>query len=65
MKSSVYLEYQEKQINEADIIAQAKQIWKDAGNTVASLTSMKLYVKPEENTVYYVFNDDTEGSFNL
>lgn len=65
MKSNVYLEYQEKQINEADIIAQAKKIWKDAGNTVASLKSIRLYVKPEENTVYYVFNEEVEGNFSL
>ncbi len=65
MKSNLYLEYQEKQINEADLIAQAKKLWKDAGHTAASLKSIKLYVKPEEDMVYYVMNDDTEGSFGL
>ena len=64
MKSNVYFEYQEKQIKEADIVAQAKELWKSLGNSVA-LESMKLYVKPEDHTVYCVYNDDIEGSFNI
>lgn len=64
MKSNVYLEYQEKQIKEADIVAQAKALWKTLGNA-ADLKSMKLYLKPEEHTVYCVFNDDIESSFSL
>ncbi len=65
MKTNLYLEYQEKQINQTDIIAQAKQVWKDTGHTAAALKTMQLYVKPEDNMVYYVFNDDVEGSFSL
>ena len=65
MKTNLYLEYKEKQIKEADVVSQAKKIWKDSGNTAASLKSMKLYVKPEDDTVYYVFNDDIEASFPL
>ena len=64
MKSNVYLEYQEKQIKEADIIAQAKAMWKSMGNKTAP-KSLKLYVKPEENTVYCVYNDDIEATFNI
>lgn len=64
MKSNVYLEYQEKQVKETDIVAQAKALWKTVGNS-AALESLKLYVKPEENTVYCVFNDDVEGTFNI
>lgn len=64
MKTNVYLEYQEKQIKEADIIAQAKALWDSMGNT-AALKSLKLYVKPEDNTVYCVFNDDIEATFNI
>lgn len=65
MKSNVYLEYQEKQIKESDIVAQAKALWKTMGNTAASLKSLNLYVKPEDNTVYCVFNDDIEATFNI
>ena len=31
----------------------------------AKKTSVELYVKPEENTVYYVMNKDFMGSFQI
>ncbi len=65
MKANIFLEYQEKQIMESAIIAKAKQIWKDSGNTAASLKTLQVYVKPEENTAYYVINDEVTGSFSL
>ena len=36
-----------------------------ARKKAADLKSLNLYVKPEENTVYYVFNDDESGSFAI
>ncbi len=65
MKANIYLEYQEKQVQEAAIVAKAKQLWKDAGNKANTLKSLQLYVKPEENAVYYVINDEATGSFSL
>lgn len=65
MKSTVYVEYQEKQLEEKSVVAKAKKIWTDMGNKVAALTSLQLYIKPEENKVYYVFNEDTKGEFPL
>ncbi len=65
MKSSLYVEYQEKQLDEKTVIALAKKIWTDAGNKVADLKDLKVYIKPEENTAYYVFNDDISGNFYL
>jgi len=29
------------------------------------LTSIKLYMKPEEGKVYYIFNESIEGSFYI
>ncbi len=64
MKSSVYLEFQEKQILQDSIVAQAKELWKKIGNG-AALETLQLYMKPEENAVYCVFNDDIEDMINL
>lgn len=65
MKSNFYIEYYGKQIEEADLIKKAKAIWTKSGKKVADLTSLNLYVKPEENMAYYVFNDDETGNFSI
>lgn len=65
MKTSTYLEFQEKQLDEKELIAIAKNIWVESGNKASALTSLKLYIKPEENKVYYVFNEEVTGDFAL
>lgn len=65
MKSSMYIEYQGKQVDEKEIIATAKKIWVENGNKATELNSLKLYIKPEENQAYYVFNEEVFGSFSL
>lgn len=65
MKSSMYLEFQGKQLDEKELVGKAKKIWVENGNKASELTSLKLYIKPEENQAYYVFNDEVFGSFPL
>lgn len=65
MKSTLYVEYQEKQMDEKELVAKAKKIWTDGGRKVSELTSLQLYVKPEENMAYCVFNDDIQDEFSL
>lgn len=63
MKSTFYIEYYGKQIDESLLVKAAKSIWTKGGNKLADLKSLDLYVKPEENMAYYVFNGDISGSF--
>lgn len=63
MKSTFYIEYYGKQIDESLLVKTAKSIWTKGGNKLADLKSLDLYVKPEENMAYYVFNGDISGSF--
>ena len=65
MKSAMYVEFQGKQLEQKDIVAAAKKIWTNNGNAASALKSLRLYIKPEENTAYYVFNDEITGSFYL
>lgn len=65
MKSTLYVEYGELQLEEKDLIAKAKKVWTGTGKKVSELTSLQVYVKPEENMVYCVFNDDATGEFSL
>ena len=43
----------------------AVETWVAAGNDEKNIKSLALYVKPEENMVYFVINDDQTGSFVL
>ncbi|MBE5941418.1 MAG: hypothetical protein E7264_02630 [Lachnospiraceae bacterium] len=65
MKSTLYVEYQEKQLEEKALVTKAKKIWTSMGKKASELTSLQVYVKPEENMVYCVFNDDIKGEFTL
>lgn len=65
MKSTMYVEFQGKRLDEKEIIATAKHIWVENGNKASELKSLKLYIKPEENKVYYIFNEEQYGDFFL
>lgn len=65
MKSSLYVEFQEKQLNEKDIIANVKKIWTDGGNKASDIKDLKIYIKTEDSAAYYVINDDVTGSIAL
>ena len=65
MKSTLYIEYQEKQLNEKDLVAKAKQLWTESGKKASELASLQVYIKPEENMAYCVYNDDITNSFTL
>lgn len=68
MKSTLNVQFGGNTIESKGIIAAAKKVWVDEGNQnrkVKDLQKLDLYIKPEENAVYYVFNDDESGSFPL
>ena len=66
LKAKVVLQLSDgREYTEADLIGNAKNVWQyDLGKKTADLTKVELYVKPEDNKVYYVMND-VEGDFNL
>ena len=41
----------------------AKQLWKE--NNTGDITSVSVYVKPEESKAYYVVNDTDNGEFDI
>ena len=64
-KVSVNLQFAGKEYTE-DFEKMAKDVWQyDLGNKAADLKSVDLYVKPEENKVYYVMNGDVTGDFDI
>lgn len=60
-KTNIVLQYGEKEVTTKEMIAAVKKEWTKAKHKIAEIKSMELYVKPEENAVYYVINGDTSG----
>lgn len=61
MKTSFFVEYAGKQIEEKDLIASVKTLWAEEGNKVKDIKTLNIYVKPEEAAAYYVINDTVSG----
>ena len=65
VKAKVVLQLGEREYTEAALIKIAQDVWKyDLGKDPAELKKVELYIKPEENKVYYVMNDES-GDFNI
>ena len=65
-KAEVILQFAGKSYTQDDFVKTAKEIWKnDLKRKANEMTSMELYVKPEESKVYYVFNNEIAGDFNI
>ena len=59
VSENVFVQYLGSEITSADLIAKAKK-----ASGVKSPKTVNVYVKPEENKVYYVV-DNNVGSFDL
>ncbi len=66
LKSEISVQFGGKSYSQEELLKIAKDVWKyDLKQKAADLTSIELYVKPEENMVYYVMNKETTGSFYI
>lgn len=64
VKREVHLQFAGKSYSMEDLQKIAADVWKyDLHKENEEYTSLELYVKPEENNVYYVFNGSITGSF--
>lgn len=64
VQHSLHIQYSDKNVSMDDLQKIAADVWKyDLNKGDEEFTSLDLYVKPEENTVYYVFNGDVQGNF--
>ncbi len=64
LKNELHIQFGGKSYAQEDLLKMAKDVWKyDLKQKAGDLTSVELYVKPEENAVYYVMNNEFTGSF--
>ena len=55
------IQYQGRELTQANMLAAVKDAWTAAGNDLTAISSVDLYVKPEDAAVYYVINGTQEG----
>lgn len=64
--ATISVQFAGKSYTNEDLVKIAKDVWQyDLKKEEKDLKSVDLYVKPEESTVYYVFNGTEEGSFGI
>ena len=61
VKTTFVVQAAGKEISMEDAIAKVKEAWVAAGNKETELKEIAVYVKPEENAIYYVANGDVTG----
>ena len=65
-KSSVTLQYGDKSVPYDDLVAKVREVWTNQlGKKIIDINTVDLYIKPEENKVYYVVNQTEQGDFDL
>lgn len=66
VKESLCIEFADRSYSKDDLLKIAKDVWKyDLKEKANDMKSIELYVKPEESKVYYVFNENISGSFDI
>ena len=62
----IAIQFADKNYTSEDLANIANDVWVyDYNKKSSELKDVQLYVKPEESKVYYVFNNEISGDFNI
>ena len=61
----VYVQYQGNESNLAVITERIKKQYVEEGHKESDIKSLKIYLKPEDASAYYVINDNNSGKVFL
>ena len=61
VKTTFVVQAANKEVTMEEAVARVKDAWIATGNKEADLKEIAVYVKPEENAIYYVVNGDVTG----
>lgn len=64
-KTNIILQINGNEVVMADVEKRVKTQYVSEGNKLSSIESFTIYVKPEENSAYYVINEDITGRVDL
>ena len=61
----ILVQYDGLESDLSEIYERVKKTYVEAGNSINSIKDIKLYLKPQDFTAYYVINDDYTGKVGL
>ena len=65
-KATVFVQFAGKSFSQDELVKIAKDVWQyDMNMKADDFKTVEIYVKPEENTAYFVVNGEFPGSFVL
>ena len=66
VKANIVLQYADKNVTFDTLVENAQNVCiYDMGKKAEDIKKLDLYVKPEENTVYFVLNDEEHNQYGL
>ena len=66
VKTNIVLQYADKNVTFDTLVENAQNVCLyDMGKKASDIKKLDLYVKPEENTVYFVLNDKEHSQYGL
>jgi len=61
----VYVQFSNNEVVAANVVEKVKAAYVAEGHTLDSVEKIRVYIKPEENMIYYVVNDDYASGIDL
>ncbi|MBR5597851.1 MAG: hypothetical protein IKW30_10645 [Lachnospiraceae bacterium] len=65
VKYEVLVQYDGLESNLSEIYERVKRTYIESGHDIESFKEIKLYIKPQDFTAYYVINGDYTGKVGL
>lgn len=65
VKYEVLIQYDGLESNLTEIYERVKDTYVASGHDIDTFKEIKLYIKPQDFTAYYVINDDYRGKVGL
>ena len=65
VNEEIYVQFGSSEVLTKDIVEKVKKAYVAEGHTADSIQNVRVYIKPEENMVYYVVNNDYASGISL
>lgn len=65
VKEEVFVQYGDQEVFTANVVDRVKAAYVAEGHAADSIEKIRVYIKPLENMVYYVVNDDYASGISL
>lgn len=64
-KKEVFVQFGNREVSTDELMAKVEAAYSAEGHKIAASDNIRIYVKPEENMLYYVVNDSYASGINL